>query len=143
MKSEGEIRRQLEEVYGHRLSIRIERYTKPCCRNCVRGVSREFDLGDFGTISKWGCRDERKCGDGCGFECRWTPEQIESRMLEDISDPSVCGTKEPKIAALLWVLHKGGECGYGGDEKSSSGLPDSVSDGAFSSFWQRIRGMFE
>lgn len=27
-------------------------------------------------------------------------------MLDDIRDPAVCGAKEPKIAALLWVLHE-------------------------------------
>ena len=137
MKSEDEVRSQLEQVYRHRLSIRVDRYTKPMCRNCVNGISREFDLGDFGTISRWECRDSRKCCDGCGFRCRWTEEDIENKMIEDISDPAVCGAKEPKIAMLLWVLHKGGgvKGGYGE-------TPVSPSESGGETFWQKIRGMF-
>ncbi|MBR4316789.1 MAG: hypothetical protein IKP65_07515 [Alphaproteobacteria bacterium] len=26
-------------------------------------------------------------------------------MIRDISDPAICGAKEPKIAVLLWLLH--------------------------------------
>lgn len=135
MKSEQEIRRQLEEVYSHRLSIRVDRYTRQMCRNCINGVNREFDLGDFGTMSRWECRDEKKCCDGCGFKCRWTIEDIENKLIEDISDPAVCGAKEPKIAMLLWVLHKGNDkVKKNGDGNEQKNWP---------TFWQRIRGLFE
>lgn len=40
------------------------------------------------------------------YECANTRESIEREMLNDIRDPAVCGAKEPKIAALLWVLHE-------------------------------------
>ncbi len=105
MKNEEEIRRQLEKVYEHRLGLRFERKMRPCCRNCKNGYCQEFDLGDFGTVSKWQCRDGKDFGEGCGFSCANTADEIEQEMISDISNPSVCGAKEPKIAMLLWVLH--------------------------------------
>ena len=119
MKSESEIKKQLEEVYEYRLKLRVDRKTKRMCRNCKHGVQREFDLGDFGTMSRWECRDCKSCNDQCGFECRFTPEDIEHEMLDEISDPSVCGAKEPKIAMLMWVLHGGDKDAKNGDEKPS------------------------
>ena len=119
MKSESEIKKQLEEVYEYRLKLRVDRKTKRMCRNCKHGVQREFDLGDFGTMSRWECRDCKSCNDQCGFECRFTPEDIEHEMLDEISDPSVCGAKEPKIAMLMWVLHGGVKDTQNGDEKPS------------------------
>lgn len=107
MKSESEIRTQLEKVYEYRLSLRVDRRTKRMCRNCKSGVCREFDLGDFGTMSRWECRDGRCCDGQCGFDCKWTEQDIEREMLDDISDPAICGAKEPKIAMLMWMLHDG------------------------------------
>ncbi len=135
MKSEYEIRRQLEEVYRRRLSNRVERYTCCMCRNCVNGISRDFDLGDFGSVSKWECKDGRKCGEKCGFECKWSVSDIEARMIKDISDPSTCGAKEPKIAMLMWVLH--------GQPASSSQEPEreeKPSGSWISRFFRRICG---
>jgi hypothetical protein len=105
MKTEQEIRKQLEEVYAHRLALRIERKTKKSCRNCKNGLYKEFDLGDFGTINKWECKYGGNC-DNCElFKCASNAEMIEQEMILDISDPAICGAKEPKIAMLLWVLH--------------------------------------
>lgn len=135
MKSESEIRRQLEEVYQHRLAIRLDRYTKPMCRNCVNGVNRDFDLGDFGVLSRWECKNGLKCCDGCGFGCKWTPEQIEEKLLEEISDPAICGAKEPKIAALLWVLHNSGNNEDGDQGVSSSSMEKNRT------FWEKVKGI--
>lgn len=134
MKSECEIRRQLEEVYHRRLSNRVERYTCRMCRNCVNGISRDFDLGDFGSVSKWECKDGRKCSETCGFECKRSVSDIEARMIKDISDPSTCGAKEPKIAMLMWVLH--------GHPASTAGEVEKArpSGGWISRFFRRICG---
>ena len=132
MKSEHEIKRQLEEVYNHRLQLRMERKTKPMCRNCRFGICREFDLGDFGTMTKWECKDGRECGAGCGFECRITVQEIEDEMFADISDPAICGAKEPKIAMLLWVLHNSRKNESTGNSSSSSSV----------SLWERIKKVF-
>ena len=93
MKDENEIKRQLEELYNHRLQSRIE----------------------------WECKDGRGCGAGGGFECRNTVQEIEDEMFADISDPAICGAKEPKIAMLLWVLHGNRKGESTGDSSSSSG----------------------
>ena len=132
MKSEHEIKRQLEEVYNHRLQLRMERKTKPMCRNCRFGICREFDLGDFGTMTKWECKDGRSCGAGCGVECGSTAQEIEDEVFADISDPAICGAKEPKIAMLLWVLHNSRKNESTGNSSSSSSV----------SLWERIKKVF-
>lgn len=105
MKSQKLIRKQLEQVYEHRLLLRIERKTKKCFRNCIHGRNKEFDLGDFGTLNKWQCQKGKKCDQCKQFVCLNNTQSIEEEMLNDISDPSICGAKEPKIAMLMWVLH--------------------------------------
>lgn len=138
MKTEEEVKRQLEEVYEHRLRLRIERKMKRMCRNCKKGICREFDLGDFGTMTRWECRDGRNCGEYCGFECRSTSKEIEDEMFSDISDPAICGAKEPKIAMLLWMLHKGG------NKKESARMEcSSSSSDEGSSVWEKIKRIFE
>ncbi len=133
MKNESEIRKQLEELYARRLALRIDRKTKRGCRNCTRGICREFDLGDFGTMSRWECSDGlRMESEQCRFECKNTPEEIEREMLSDIADPSICGAKEQKIAMLMWVLHGGDAAGGSGDSSSSS----AEEDGIFSKLWR-------
>ena len=136
MKSEAEIRKRLEDVYRHRLGIRVSRCTSRMCRNCVHGMCREFDLGEFGSVGKWVCRDGHDCGASCGFECKTSEEEIEDAMIREISDPSICGAKEPKIAMLMWVLHGGG---HDVEQSSSSVGGDGKSDGTL---WKRIRGLF-
>lgn len=133
MKTELEIRKQLEEVYEHRLLLRVERKMRKICRNCKHGINREFDLGDFGTMNRWECRKGKNCFNCTDFICINTQEQIENEMLEDISDPSICGAKEPKIAMLLWVLHHG-------DKKESK---HEQIDESSSSLWNKIKGMFK
>ena len=140
MKTEEEVKRQLEEVYEHRLRLRIDRRTKRMCRNCKSGVCREFDLGDFGTMTKWECKDGRNCGEYCGFECASDADGIEKEMLCDISDPAVCGAKEPKIAMLLWVLHSRRDGSKGDDAPVVEEPPSSSSPR--SSLWDRIKSAF-
>ena len=141
MKSEEEVKRQLEEVYEHRLRLRIDRKTKRMCRDCRHGISREFDLGDFGTMSRWECKDGRNCGEYCGFECRCTAKDIEDEMFADISDPAICGAKEPKIAMLLWILHNDRK-DEKKDEKKDGGQ-DSGSTPERKSLWSRMKSLFE
>lgn len=107
MKSEKEVKKQLEEVYEHRFMLRVERKTKRCCRNCTHSVENSFDVGEFGKFTKLICGLNQKPSEQCDFSCCNFIDDIEKEMLQDISNPSVCGSKEPKIAALLWVLHDG------------------------------------
>lgn len=105
MKSEKEIRAELERQYKHRLGLRLERKLKNCCRNCAKGVEQEFNLGEFGIARKCICSDNLSMEDNCpSFVPIHTAEAIEQEMIEDLKNPADCGAKEPKIAALLWVL---------------------------------------
>ena len=40
------------------------------------------------------------------FSCKTTEEEVEREFLKDLSDPCVCGIKEPKLAVLIWVLRE-------------------------------------
>ena len=110
MQTEEEVKNQLVDIYKHRLMLRVERKTKRICRNCKHGFKCEFDCGDFGVMSKWVCKYGKSYNDCCEFDCLYTQKEIEDEMIQDISDPAICGAKEPKIAMLMWVLHnsKGG-----------------------------------
>ena len=107
MKSQQTVTAELEKQYLHRLQLRLDRYLKPACRNCTHRVPVEVDLGDFGKATRYGCGiGKAPDAQGCGsFKCVYSRRQIEESLLNDIRDPAVCGAKEPKIAALLWVLH--------------------------------------
>lgn len=134
MKTEQEIKKQLEEIYNHRLSLRIERKLKPTCKNCKHGCKKMIDLGSFGLSEYWDCTK-----DNCDFECKYTQDFIEQEMINDISDPSICGAKEPKIAALLWVLHDGKkEEEEIKEQKGKVFFEESKEESK--TFWQRIFG---
>ena len=59
-------------------------------------------------------------------------QEIEDEMFADISDPAICGAKEPKIAMLLWVLHNSRKNESTGNSSSSSSV----------SLWERIKKVF-
>lgn len=39
------------------------------------------------------------------FTSKYNKQKINEEFKRDISDPAICGNKEPKIAVLLWVLN--------------------------------------
>lgn len=106
MKNMETIKKELKKQYLHRLQLRVERKLKNCCRNCKHGTEQEFNLGEFGIHTKFICRESMEnCFPCANFEPLHTQISIEEELLSDIRNPSICGAKEPKIAALLWVLH--------------------------------------
>lgn len=130
MKSKEQIQKELEQLYKRRFLLRYARKTKKCCKNCKKSHAEYFDLGEFGKHEKYTC-SRHDAGINCQFECKWTEEDIEKEMLNDISNPSICGAKEPKIAALLWVLHDG-------QEKIEPQTGEQSKPG----FFARLRGLF-
>lgn len=109
MKNHAEVKQELEKQYLHRLQLRIDRKMKNCCRNCKGSRCISVNLGEFGTQNKYICNAglENRQFDCTKFDPIYNQTTIEQELLNDIKDPSVCGAKEPKIAALLWVLHDG------------------------------------
>ncbi len=107
MKTLEEVKKELEKQFLYRLQLRKDRKMKNCCRNCKIHKDIEFDLGDFGKQIRYVCGEEHpQLKKECPFFiCSQTEEEIEEDMLADLKDPAICGAKEPKIAALLWVLH--------------------------------------
>lgn len=94
-------------VYNYRLNLRCQRKFKKCCKNCIFSKEQILDLGQFGEYIRYICNngfEEPRCKN---FQCKYNLSDVQKQMLEDIKNPSVCGSKEPKIAALLWVLHDG------------------------------------
>lgn len=105
MKSEKQVRQLLQQTYQHRLNLRCERRLKKQCRNCKNSYEEQMDLGQLGEYKRWICKyqqDLQKCEK---FECKYTEKMIEEQLINDIKDPSICGSKQPKIAVLLWLLH--------------------------------------
>lgn len=107
LKTYSEIKTELEKLYLHRLQLRLDRKLKNFCRNCKNSSKVSIDLGEFGLQTKYVCKDGLQNPDSqCEkFDCVYTSPIVEKELLDDIKDPSICGAKEPKIAALLWVLH--------------------------------------
>ncbi len=107
MKTREEIIEELKRQYAYRLNLRCERYLRNECRNCTHKVERAYNMGEFGIHTHYDCaagHTYRK--GGCPeFECGYNRAEIEGRFLAELHDPAICGAKEPKIAALLWVLH--------------------------------------
>lgn len=132
MKTEHEIRKQLEQIYDYRLSLRIERKTKKSCRNCKFGINKEFDLGDFGTVNRWECKDGMNYNDCNKFSCINSQQEIEKEMILDISDPAICGAKQPKIAILLWTLHESKKDNNTENDQNSS-----------KTFFEKLKGLFK
>lgn len=113
MKDQETIKRELENQYLHRLQLRLDRKLKNCCKNCKHGKEQEFNLGEFGIHTKFVCKEDMDMSFPCtNFEPAHTAKSIEESLLSDIRDPAVCGAKEPKIAALLWVLHDEGNTSF-------------------------------
>lgn len=87
----------------------MDRRMKKTCRNCKNKSEMTIDLGELGKQTRYACSiggSPSSSKDCSKFICINTKESIEQEMIEDIGDPSICGAKEPKIAALLWVLHE-------------------------------------
>lgn len=108
MKTIDQVKEELGRQFEKRLKLRKDRKLKKTCRNCKIHKEIEIDLGDFGKQTRYICSEQY---DSNNQDCRffkslYSEEMIKNEMLNDIKDPAICGAKEPKIAALLWVLHE-------------------------------------
>ena len=125
MQTESEIKTRLNELYDHRLVLRMRRLLRRGFRNCIHNkrVSLEDGNGEFegrfglcmnpevtgaeDAVLK--CGNEREKGCKC-YKAKYTSrEQVKAEFDAELRDPKIAGQREPKIAVLLWVLHEGAE----------------------------------
>ena len=115
MKTEEQIKQKIEQLFQKRLEQRFEKYLSKNYRNCLYNFSREiggeehfFCANVYNPSVKENiihlCEGNENCKQCKYYVCKHTRESVREQMIEDISSPSVCGVKEPKLAVLLWVL---------------------------------------
>lgn len=115
MKTEEQIKEKLEKVVQKRLDQRFEKYLNKHYRNCKYNLQKNIDgkehcfcTNTSSTIVKNElisiCENAETCESCNLYECKHTEQSIRNKFIDEISSPSVCGVKEPKIAVLLWVL---------------------------------------
>lgn len=115
MKSENEIKKKLEQVFQHRLDVRLDKYLPKRFKNCKYNFSMKvkdseiFLCKNEDVLNKDSkiihvCDNDKQCANCQFFENSYDYEKIKKQLMQDISDPCICGIKEPKIAVLLWVL---------------------------------------
>ena len=115
MKTEEQIKQKIEQLFQKRLDQRKEKYLGKHYRNCLYNFSKEIDgIEHFFCANVENpevkseiiflCENSETCQKCNNYVCKHTEESVKLEMMNDISDPSVCGVKEPKLAVLLWVL---------------------------------------
>ena len=115
MKTEEQIKEKLEKVVQKRLEQRLEKYLNKHYRNCKYNLQKNVDGKEhcFCTNTSSAivknelisiCENAETCENCNLYECKHTEQSIRNKFIDEISSPSICGVKEPKIAVLLWVL---------------------------------------
>ena len=115
MKTEEQIKQKIEQLFQKRLDQRNEKYLSKHYRNCLFNFSKEIDgIEHFFCTNVENpevkneiiclCENLEKCQKCNHYICKHTEESVKKEMINDISEPSICGVKEPKLAVLLWVL---------------------------------------
>lgn len=111
MKNENDIEDRLWILYNDRLKLRYKKFLSRYHRNCF--FNEKIGLTDvYFCINVNLARndslhlcDERICAKCKLYRCKHTKDKVKDQFVLDISNPKICGQKEPKIAVLLWVLH--------------------------------------
>ena len=115
MKTEEQIKEKLEKVVQKRLEQRFEKYLNKHYRNCKYNLQKNIDGKEHCFCTNTSsvivknelisiCEDAETCEKCNLYECKHTEQSVSNKFIDEISSPSVCGVKEPKIAVLLWVL---------------------------------------
>lgn len=118
MQTEKEVIKKANELYERFLSRKLEDFLTTSYHNCKynnRHRIRGTGMVGFCTCCKlledknqpvFVCNDD-DVAKACNFyECKHTKETVIQEYKEEISSPSVCGQRYPKLAVLLWVLQQ-------------------------------------
>lgn len=139
MRQRKEIEKKLLDYYDKRLKLRIKKYLKRSYMNCCYNERCFVD----NITNKVGCCTKKElhkddkitlCNiDSKALECKFyknknNRQTIEEQFIADISDPKICGQKEPKIAVLLWVLH------------GNKLFPEAKNIGVLKTIWNKLIG---
>ena len=105
----SDINDRLKKLYSKKLSQRRKAFLSKKAINCKnRVISKRMARCALFDGSK--CDDER--ANDCGyFECRNNRAQVDRDFLEIVGNPLACSKAYPKIATLLWILHRASEYG--------------------------------
>lgn len=92
-----------------RLRMRYQQKMKKHFSNCVYSstLNRFYICNHKNNLKKDSfviCTEEN-CGNCNLFVSKYNKQKINEEFRKEISDPAICGNKEPKIAVLLWVLN--------------------------------------
>lgn len=113
MKTKEQIEFKIEQVVQKRLKQRKDKYLSNNCKNCIHFCEKKICdnevnyCNDISFFKKNNCSILEDLNKDCKFfSCKTTEEEVEREFLKDLSDPCVCGIKEPKLAVLIWVLRE-------------------------------------
>jgi hypothetical protein len=118
MKTEQQITEKVDSLFQKRLKQRKEKFLAKHHRNCLFNLSKDINGEEHCFCTNVNnslvqneliflCENIEVCERCSFYQCKNTEKSVEEQMIKDISDPSICGIKEPKLAVLLWVLNDG------------------------------------
>ncbi len=119
MRTEKEIGDKVKELIDKEIRKKSEEYLTRGYKNCIFNFKcRVKNNGSVGFCKNksvvesiespvFVCSDDETAKNCNHYICRNTKESLMNEFKEEISSPSVCGQKYPKLAVLLWVLKEG------------------------------------
>ena len=110
------LRQHLEKYIQKRLQSRIQQKLRKHFTNCKFSncLNRFYVCSNKQNLKKdsYVICSQQKCNNCQLYSQKYTikdKQQIVNQFYQDINNPSICGNKEPKIAALIWVVKLFGE----------------------------------
>ena len=118
MRSEQEVIEKLKDVWHKCLERKKREYLNCGYKNCVYNIrcrvkgngSVRFcsnpNMTDVKNKSIFVCNQDGIARSCEYYKCKNTEGQVIDSFRDEVSNPSVCGKKYPKLAVLLWFLQK-------------------------------------
>lgn len=105
MKTEDEIRKKLELLFGRRLKARMKFRLSRNYHNCKHvACSGRFHVCVLNSGEDVALCDDSRCA-SCGrYECAYDADKVRDEFSRIIESPELCFQHEPKLAILIWVL---------------------------------------
>ena len=110
------LRQHLEKYIQKRLQSRIQQKLRKHFTNCKFSncLNRFYVCSNKQNLKKdsYVICSQQKCNNCYLYSQKYTTKDkqlIVNQFYQDINNPSICGNKEPKIAALIWVVKLFGE----------------------------------